>query len=70
MLPYKKSQGVGSKVLELMEATALRFKIKELSGMLSTVDFDHKERLLYFYKKNGFIVNDSESGIRKKIIDL
>ncbi|MBZ9633050.1 GNAT family N-acetyltransferase [Clostridium sp. FP1] len=67
MLPDKKSQGVGSKVLELMEETALRYNIKELSGMLSTVDFDHKERLLYFYKKNGFIVNDSESGIRKKL---
>lgn len=67
MLPKKHSQGVGSKVLELMEETARRYDIKELTGILSTVDFEHKERLLYFYKKNGFIVNDSECRIRKKI---
>ncbi|MBX4261943.1 hypothetical protein [Clostridium estertheticum] len=67
MLPQKHSQGVGSKVLEFMEETALRYNIKELAGMLSPSDFGHKERLLYFYRKNGFIVNDLESGIRKKI---
>lgn len=67
MLPNKHSRGVGSKVLEFMEETARRYNIKELSGMLSSIDFGHKERLLYFYKKNGFIINDSESGIRKRI---
>lgn len=68
MCPNKHSQGVGSKVLELMEKTARKYNIKELTGMLSSVDFGHKERLFHFYKKNGFIINDSESEIRKKII--
>lgn len=68
MRPNKHSQGVGSKVLELMEKIALKYNVKELTGMLSSVDFGHKERLFHFYKKNGFIVNDSETKIRKKII--
>lgn len=57
MQPHKISQGIGSNALEFMEYTARRYGITKLEGTLSSIDFDHKERLFHFYEKNGFVID-------------
>lgn len=56
MQPNNHSQGLGSKALELMENTARKHGITKLKGRLSPVDLEHKDRLIYFYEKNGFTI--------------
>lgn len=67
MLVDTHSQGIGSHVLSFMEEIARKYKMKEMTGMLSQFDFDHKNRLFHFYEKNEFVINSSETRIYKKL---
>lgn len=57
MLPERISKGVGSRALEFIETIAVEYDKDKITGKLSGVDFGHKDRLLHFYKKNGYTVN-------------
>lgn len=67
MLVDTYSQGIGSHVLSFMEEIARKYELKEMTGMLSQVDFGHKDRLFYFYEKNGFVISSSKTRICKKL---
>lgn len=52
------NEGIRSEAIKYLEEIAVSKNIRKLTGMLSSVDLDdHKERLLYFYTKNGFIIS-------------
>lgn len=54
------NQGIGSELIKYLEETAKAENITYLTGWVSPVDFDHKERLLHFYQKNGFEIKVKE----------
>lgn len=54
------NQGIGSELINYLEEIADGEKVTYLTGWISPVDFDHKERLLHFYQKNGFEIRARE----------
>lgn len=59
------NRGYGSKALSSIIALAKILDCKYIRGNLGPADVDHFDKLDYFYKKHGFIVNidsDRESG--------
>lgn len=66
-------KGAGSFYLECLSKELLRYpQIQYIDGELSSVDFGKKEKLLHFYKKNGFEtiipMTEKKSGYVKKTI--
>lgn len=57
ILPERYNIGIGTEVLKYLEEIAIKYNVKHIVGELSPVDFDHKDRLLHFYKKNGYEIN-------------
>jgi ribosomal protein S18 acetylase RimI-like enzyme len=55
------NKGYGSILIDKLKEIAIQKGIKKITGEISTVDFDHIDRLIHFYKKNDFIVDDSGS---------
>lgn len=53
----QENRGYGSLLMEELLLYAKENNIKELYGNLATVDIDHKDRLIHYYKKFGFEVN-------------
>lgn len=53
----QENRGYGSLLMEELLLYAEDNKIKELYGNLATVDIDHKDRLIHYYKKYGFEVD-------------
>lgn len=53
----QENRGYGSLLMEELLFYAKENKIKELYGNLATVDIDHKDRLIHYYKKYGFEVD-------------
>lgn len=69
-----KNKGIGSRALKIVDNIAIKLKTKYIFGGISRFDYDHYDRLVYFYQKNGFeILYDSKDlpcGIRKDIKKL
>ena len=52
------NEGIRSKAMEYLEEITISKNIKKMTGSLSPRDLeDHKDRLLHFYMKNGFIID-------------
>lgn len=60
-IEYKKiNQGIGSEALFYLCEFAQQNNVKYIKGWLAPVDLsNHKERLIHFYKKNGFKIYDN-----------
>lgn len=51
------NEGYGSLLLNNLIELAKRHQVKKISGWISSVDKDHLDRLVHFYKKNNFKVD-------------
>lgn len=51
------NKGYGSILIDVLKKLANKYQIKKINGCISTVDIDHLDRLIHFYKKNEFIIN-------------
>lgn len=52
------NKGFGSALMKELFAYASANGIKSISGNLSKLDLDHKDRLHHFYKKHGFTITE------------
>ncbi|GAA0501734.1 hypothetical protein GCM10008986_31540 [Salinibacillus aidingensis] len=59
---HMSNEGYGSILLNNLIKIAIKRNVSMISGWISSVDEDHIERLLYFYKKHGFEVVLKETG--------
>lgn len=58
ILPERYNLGIGTEALKYLEEIAVKHGIKRIVGELSFVDLStHEERLIHFYKKNGYTIN-------------
>jgi len=66
-----KNKGIGSRALKIVDIMAIKLKAGYIFGGISRFDYDHIDRLVYFYKKNGFDIlfdsNNQPCGIRKDV---
>lgn len=49
-----RNKGIGSRMMERLIDYAKNNNIKKITGSLSKVDNEHKERLFHYYKKFGY----------------
>lgn len=67
-----KNNGIGTRALKILDWIATHLKVSSIFGGLSKLNFDHIDRLLYFYKKNNYeILMDTHNkpcGINKKVV--
>lgn len=52
------NKGYGTILLNKLKEIATKTNINKIYGQISSVDSDHIDRLLHFYKKNNFAVDD------------
>lgn len=64
------NEGYGSLLLNNLIELAKKHNVKKISGWISSVDRDHLDRLVHFYKKNNFKVNLYKDSNARKIGDL
>lgn len=50
------NRGYGSALLEEMLKISKKLNVKKITGYISSVDWDHIDRLKHFYEKYGFVV--------------
>lgn len=66
-----KNKGIGSRALKIVDIMAVKLKASHIFGGISRFDYDHIERLTYFYKKNGFEIlynkDNLPCGIKKDV---
>ena len=55
------NKGYGSKLMEELLKYAKDNSIRKVTGNLSMVDADHKDRLYHFYEKFGFVITEFDS---------
>ncbi|NUH86462.1 GNAT family N-acetyltransferase [Bacillus firmus] len=68
---YLSNHGYGSILLSTLIEIAKKGNIDSITGWISSVDFDHLERLVHFYKKHNFeVILDENSKGSLKIGDL
>ncbi|MCM3412821.1 MULTISPECIES: GNAT family N-acetyltransferase [Bacillaceae] len=68
---YLSNHGYGSILLSTLIEIAKKRNIDSITGWISSVDFDHLERLVHFYKKHNFeVILDENSKDSLKIGDL
>ena len=60
------NKGYGTILLKELFEYANKKHISNIYGHLSLVDYDHKDRLIYFYEKHGFEITYYEE-IRNKV---
>lgn len=48
------NEGIGTELLNYVDEIARAQGLSSIKGYLSNRDFDHRDRLLHFYQKNGF----------------
>lgn len=67
ILPYPEkskryiNKGYGSKLMEELLRYSKNKGVKAITGNLSLVDLDHKDRLHHFYEKFGFAITEFDS---------
>jgi len=56
------SKGYGTLMIKELFKIVLEQNVTSITGNISSVDWDHIERLIHFYEKNGFevILNEEE----------
>jgi GNAT superfamily N-acetyltransferase len=68
---YLSNHGYGSILLSTLIEIAKKRKINSITGWISSVDSDHTERLVHFYKKHNFeVILNEDSRDSLKIGDL
>lgn len=63
-----KNNGIGSRALKMLDLIAINHNINCIFGGISRYDYDHIDRLLFFYTKNNYeilLCNDKVCGISK-----
>ncbi|WP_343310570.1 hypothetical protein AAHT65_17205 [Bacillus atrophaeus] len=61
------SRGHGTLAVNTLKKIAEEIELK-ISGWISPVDFDHHDRLIYFYKKNGFEVDYNQQAKSGRVV--
>jgi len=65
------NRGIGSRALKIVDLMAIKLKASHIFGGISRFDYDHIDRLTYFYKKNGYEIlydnNNLPCGIKKHL---
>ena len=54
--------GIGTQLLIRFETICAGRNVNEITGNLSLVDLDHKDRLIHFYKKHNYKIQYEENG--------
>lgn len=62
------SRGHGTFAVNTLKKIAEEIELKKISGWISPVDFDHHDRLIYFYKKNGFEVDYNQQAKSGRVV--
>lgn len=66
----KNNKGYGSRMMSALIEFARNRKYDYIDGWLSKIDLDHKDRLLYFYRKFGFKIILCDDGMKYANIRL
>lgn len=64
---FNKNKGYASELMTFLLNFCKENKVQTVTGFLSEIDFDHRERLVAFYSKHGFEIFEDNT-IRKSLV--